>query len=108
MSESPPLAASPEHEKTHVQHEVGEVDEEREALEGYVLDPALYPDNAARLKLSPDGKYVLIPQPTDSPLDPLNWSPAKKWLITGIIAYIAALADYIGGTAIVVVIPQSM
>jgi len=107
MSEasSPP---SVDNEKPHFHRVVGEVDEEREALEGYVLDPALYPDNASRLKLSTDGKYVLIPQPSDSPLDPLNWSPAKKWLIIGIIAYVAALADYTGGTAIVVVIPQAL
>jgi len=107
MSKSPSLP-SVDNEKTQVQPVVGEVDEEREALDGYILDPALYPDNAARLKLSADGKYVLIPQPSDSLLDPLNWSPAKKWLITGIIAYIAALADYTGGTAIVVVIPQTL
>ena len=55
-----------------------EVDEIQEALDGYVLDPALYPDNASGLKLSDDGKKVLIPQPTDSPDDPLNWSYWKK------------------------------
>ncbi|KAK5137508.1 hypothetical protein LTR08_008486 [Meristemomyces frigidus] len=84
-----------------------EVNELQEALDGYVLNPALYPDNAHGLKTTPDGKYVLIPQPSDSPRDPLNWSPRKKAVTLAIIAYIAALADYTGGTAIITVIPQA-
>jgi len=78
-----------------------------EALEGYVLDPNRYPD-AAGLKTTEDGAYVLIPQPLDTPDDPLNWSLRKKRLILAIVAYIAALADFTGGTAIITVIPQSM
>ncbi|THC94210.1 hypothetical protein EYZ11_006309 [Aspergillus tanneri] len=85
-----------------------EIDEEEEALEGYVTDPSRYPDHAARLKTTADGHYVLIPQPLDTPDDPLNWSPRKKWRIVAIIAYIAFLADYTGGTAIITVIPQSI
>ncbi|GAB1205253.1 hypothetical protein APSETT445_003926 [Aspergillus pseudonomiae] len=85
-----------------------EIDEEAEALEGYVVDPSQYPDNAARLKTSPDGRFVLIPQPLDTPNDPLNWSPRKKWFLVAIAAYIALLADYTGGTAIVTIIPQSI
>lgn len=84
------------------------VDEIQEALDGYVLDPAGYPNHAAGLKTSPDGKFVLIPQPSESLDDPLNWSPRKKAVILGILAYIAALADYTGGTAIITVIPQSL
>lgn len=88
--------------------QAGEIDEETEALEGYVVDPSRYPDNAARLKTTDDGRYVLIPQPLDTPEDPLNWNRRKKWIIIAIMAYIAALADYTGGTAIITVIPQSM
>ena len=87
---------------------VAEVNEETEALDGYVLDPSLYPDNAAHLKKTADGRYVLIPQPLDTPDDPLNWSRTKKWVILGIVTYIAALADYTGGTAIITVIPQAL
>lgn len=83
-------------------------DEIVEALEGYVLDPARYPNNAAGLKTTEDGTYVLIPQPLETPDDPLNWSLRKKRLILTIVAYIAALADFTGGTAIITVIPQSM
>lgn len=97
LDEKPPL---------HVQDAA--IDEEVEALEGYVVDPSQYPDNAARLKTSPDGRFVLIPQPLDTPNDPLNWPSRKKWFLVAIVAYIALLADYTGGTAIITVIPQSM
>jgi len=40
--------------------------------------------------------------------DPLNWSSAKKARMLAIIAYIAALADYTGGTGIIAVIPQAV
>lgn len=84
------------------------VNETQEALDGYVLDPARYPENASGLKLSEDGKYVLIPQPTDWPADPLNWNSRKKAVSLIIVSFIAALADYTGGTAIITVIPQSL
>ncbi len=84
------------------------VNEYQEALDGYVLDPSKYPDNAAGLKTTSDGRFVLIPQPSDSPRDPLNWSPRKKASMLAAVAYIAALADYTGGTAIITVIPQSL
>ncbi|PWI74738.1 hypothetical protein PCL_08052 [Purpureocillium lilacinum] len=84
-----------------------DIDEESEALNGYVVDPSRYPDNAARLKTSADGRYVLIPQPLDTPDDPLTWSSRRKWALVAIMAYIAFLADYTGGTAIITVIPQS-
>jgi hypothetical protein len=94
--------------KPPVQSTSAGIDEDEEALEGYVVDPSRYPNNAAGLKTTPDGRYVLIPQPLDTPDDPLNWSSRKKWLIVWIMAYIAFLADYTGGTAIITVIPQSM
>ncbi|KAH8431081.1 putative MFS transporter [Aspergillus melleus] len=100
-------SATPE-EKPPLQVESTEIDEEAEALEGYVTDPSRYPNQASGLKTSADGRHVLIPQPLDTPDDPLNWSSGKKWLIIGIMAYIAFLADYTGGTAIITVIPQSM
>lgn len=94
--------------KTHMHLDTTEIDEELKALEGYVVDPSRYSDHACRLKTSADGHYVLIPQPLDTPDDPLNWSNTRKGLIVTIIAYIALLADYTGGTAIITVIPQSM
>ncbi len=101
------MSTSPTLKQTPLDLQTIEIHEETDALEGYVVDPSRYPDNAAGLKISADG-FVLIPQPLDTDDDPLNWSPRRKWLIVAIIAYIAALADYTGGTAIITVIPQSM
>ena len=101
------MSTSPQLNKTSADLRTIEIHEETEALEGYVVDPRRYPDNAAGLKTSADG-FVLIPQPLDTDDDPLNWSPKRKWRIVAVIAYIAALADYTGGTAIITVIPQSM
>lgn len=95
-------------EKHPEERGIPRIEEETEALEGYVLDLTHYGNNAARLKTSPDGRYVLIPQPSDYPSDPLNWKKAKKIRIIAIVAYISLLADYIGGTAIMTIIPQAM
>ncbi|KAJ5646969.1 MFS transporter [Penicillium lividum] len=100
-----PTSSNPTHEKPP---EPLGIDEEVEALEGYVVDPSHYPNNAANLKTSADHQYVLIPQPLDSPHDPLNWSVGKKRWIVAVIAYIAFLADYTGGSAIITILPQTM
>ena len=102
------MASPPTGDNKPPVHSALEVNEETEALEGYVVDPSHYADHAARLKTSADGRYVLIPQPLDTPNDPLNWNESKKLWIVAIIAYIALLADYVGGTAIITVIPQAM
>ncbi|KAF2259038.1 MFS transporter-like protein [Lojkania enalia] len=38
-----------------------------------------------------DADIILIPQPSEDPNDPLNWSDAKKWTIISIIAFGAIL-----------------
>jgi hypothetical protein len=35
-------------------------------------------DDSGLLKTASDGRTVLIPQPSDDPRDPLNWSSLKK------------------------------
>lgn len=50
-------------EKTHMHLDTAEIDEELEALEGYVVDPSRYSDNASRLETSGHGRYVLIRSP---------------------------------------------
>jgi len=82
------------------------IDEEKTAIDGYVVDADAYDD--AHLKKTPDGRIALIPQPSDSPEDPLNWSQSKKALTLGIIAFIAFLPDYTAGTGIVTLIPQTL
>ncbi|KAF4447940.1 hypothetical protein F53441_8599 [Fusarium austroafricanum] len=42
-------------------------------------------DNHAILKHDPTGKIVLVPQPSDDPNDPLNWSRWKKEMFTASI-----------------------
>ena len=37
---------------------------------------------------------VLVPQPSDDPNDPLNWSHTKKGLILGTISVAAFLAEF--------------
>ena len=49
---------------------------------------------AARLKLSEDGTKVLWPQPTDSALDPQNWTMRRKNLQLFIITLAAAVPDF--------------
>ena len=38
----------------------------------------LKPEHGDHLKLAGDGKTLLIPQPSDDPQDPYNWSTTKK------------------------------
>ena len=101
------MSTSSTEKKVPVELEAIQIHEGTEALEGYVLDPSHYTGDVSTLKTSANG-FVLIPQPLDTDDDPLNWSLRKKWLTVAIIAYIAALADYTGGSAIITVIPQSM
>ena len=49
-------------------------DEQHEAQHGYVLDLDKLQNGASNLKTAADGHTILIPQPSDSLLDPLNWS----------------------------------
>ncbi|KAJ7895277.1 MFS general substrate transporter [Mycena olivaceomarginata] len=52
---------------------------------------------ASRLKLSADGTKVLWPQPTDSPLDPQNWSSRRKALQLFIITLASIVPDFDSG-----------
>ena len=83
------------------------IDEKRVAIEGYVVGADHY-DDSSNLKKTVDGRIALIPQPSNSPDDPLNWSPAKKTITLAIIAFIAFLPDYTAGTGIATLIPQAM
>ena len=73
--------------------------------EGYVLDTTLAQQEG--LKTTADGKTVLIPQPSDSLNDPLNWSSFRKHLILFIVSFAAFLPDYGSATGAVTLIQQS-
>lgn len=83
------------------------IDEKKIAIEGYVVSADNY-DDSSNLKKTVDGRTALIPQPSNSPDDPLNWLPSKKAVTLAIIGFIAFLPDYTAGTAIVTLVPQAM
>lgn len=60
------------------------------------------------LKKARDGVTILIPQPSNDPNDPLNWSRRKKWSIMAIVAYCAAMPDMQAGFGIPLVVPQAI
>ena len=47
-----------------------------------------------RLKLDHDGRLILIPQPSDNPEDPLNWTAYKKNLVLAVLVACSFLPDY--------------
>ncbi|KAF4448535.1 hypothetical protein F53441_8064 [Fusarium austroafricanum] len=73
--------------------------------EGYIAKVGT--EHRGNLKTAKDGHTVLIPQPSDDPFDPLNWSPVKKHVILFIISFAAFLPDYGSATGAVTLIPQA-
>ncbi|GAA6018452.1 hypothetical protein JCM11491_007003 [Sporobolomyces phaffii] len=55
---------------------------------------------ALGLRTADDGKTILVPQPSDDPRDPLNWSSAKKGLMLAILALAAFGGDFQSGAGI--------
>ncbi len=72
--------------------------------EGYIIDVE---EGAAGYKLAKDGHTRLIPQPSDDPNDPLNWSWATKHLMLFIVAATAFLPDYGSATGAVTLLSQA-
>jgi len=60
------------------------------------------------LKVAKDGHTRLIPQPSDDPNDPLNWSWGKKHLILFVISWASFLPDYGSATGAVTLLPQAV
>ncbi|KAK9773315.1 hypothetical protein SCAR479_10044 [Seiridium cardinale] len=73
--------------------------------EGY--DVNIEEGTSGALKLAKDGRTKLIPQPSDDPSDPLNWSSRKKNLCLLIVAFTALLPDYGSATGAVTLLPQA-
>ena len=81
--------------------------EQDAALYGYALDVSQYPfEERSGLKLAKDGRTVLIPPPSDSPDDPLNWSHTRKILTLAIITLLTGLPDFASAMGVVTLIPQ--
>lgn len=66
--------------------------------EGYVIDDS---EGGEGIKYASDGHTRLIPQPSDDPLDPLNWTRWKKHAILFVVAAAAFLPDYGSATGAV-------
>ncbi|OQV02190.1 hypothetical protein CLAIMM_07428 isoform 2 [Cladophialophora immunda] len=60
------------------------------------------------LKLAKDGHTVLIPQPSEDPNDPLNWSSFKKHMILVILGIAAGLGDFTSTLGIPPIILQGV
>jgi hypothetical protein len=73
--------------------------------EGYVTK--VDTEHQGNLKTAAGGHTILIPQPSDDPQDPLNWSTVKKHVILFIISFAAFLPDYGSATGAVTLIPQA-
>lgn len=73
--------------------------------DGYTVNVDV--EHRGELKTAKDGHTVLIPQPSDDPRDPLNWSPLKKHVILVIISFAAFLPDYGSATGAVTLIAQA-
>jgi hypothetical protein len=73
--------------------------------EGYVLNDASLAHDQG-LKTAADGTTILIPQPSASPNDPLNWTSYRKHLILIVISCTAFLPDYGSATGAVTLKPQ--
>jgi hypothetical protein len=84
-------------------HRVARLHEYRED-EGYIIDAD---SDGNGYKVAKDGRTRLIPQPSDDPRDPLNWSWGKKHLILICVACSALLPDYGSATGAVTLIPQA-
>ncbi|KAI9717811.1 MAG: hypothetical protein M1812_004540 [Candelaria pacifica] len=73
------------------------LDIEAAHLDGYDL---------SSIKVAPDGHTVLVPQPTDDPNDPLNWSWRKKHIILFVVSLTSFLADYSSAAGVPCIVLQ--
>ncbi|KAG8163464.1 hypothetical protein KVR01_006761 [Diaporthe batatas] len=60
------------------------------------------------LKMAKDGKTILLPQPTDSSEDPLNWSWWKKHLVLFTASFGANVSDFTAAAGYAPVLAQSI
>ena len=74
---------------------------------GYILDVKQYQEPTS-LKTTADGLTVLIPQPTNDPADPLNWTHRRKHVMLAVIIACTFLPDYACVTGSVTLIPQAL
>ena len=108
VSDTEKTAATRQQEDRTPSEDIVDLDEIGE-VNGYITDVNLIEDKSLvdRLKLAKDGQTILIPQPSDDPEDPLNWTWFRKHLTLIIISMTAFLPDYGSATGAVALIPQA-
>lgn len=83
-----------------------------EKMGKYVICPSLCPSGALNdynmLIFMRQNQIILLPQPSDSELDPLNWSWSKKHLILLTVAWSAFCADFTSAAGSAPIILQSI
>ncbi|KAI4097713.1 MAG: hypothetical protein LQ339_006692 [Xanthoria mediterranea] len=72
----------------------------------HVLDAARL--HGQDIKTTPDGKTVLIPQPSIDPNDPLNWTDSQKQIMLFVISVVAFMPDFGSSMAIITLLPQAI
>ena len=71
----------------------------------HLLDARLL--HGENIQTTPDGKTILIPQPSSDPNDPLNWSKLRKHIILFVISVVGFMPDYVSSIGIVTLLPQT-
>ncbi|KAJ5756898.1 uncharacterized protein N7511_007080 [Penicillium nucicola] len=70
-----------------------------------VLDPES--QKGEGLKTTVDGRIVLVPQPSENPRDPLNWSSRNRHIVLAIVVACSFLPDYGSVTGAATLTPQA-
>lgn len=92
------------HDKESVQARIEDICG-HDGNEGYVIDAR--GANHGEVKIAKDGHTILIPQASDDPHDPLNWSIVRKHVVLLIVSATAFLPDYGSATGAVTLLPQA-
>lgn len=87
-------------------HKPIETDRQWNSTDGYILDVAQL-DFDVLAKLAADGQTVLVPQPSNNPNDPLNWSTFEKYIVLAVVCACTFLPDYGSVTGAITLIPQA-
>ena len=75
---------------------------------GHILDASQLGAESEGVQTTPDKKIILIPQPSEDPNDPLNWSSLKKHTILLVVTVTAFSPDFGSSMGIVALLPQAM
>ena len=75
---------------------------------GHILDINEFGAEGRGLQTAPDGKTLLIPQPSSDPNDPLNWNALKKHVTLFVITVVSFMPDFASSIGIVALLPQAV